>query len=368
MFQSEEAGARRRLSLHPALRDAFQVTRCALSAFGDDNGPRLAAALAYYTLFALFPLLLLLISLIGFLLEAGWPVAVDAQEYVFNLVRQALPQAQELVINSVKAVQAARGRMGIVGLAVLLWSASNLFHQLDIALDTIWAGQARRSLRATAQRRLLSMGLVIIAGGLLLASTVVDTVLDLLTRYTYRLPGAALFWQIVPSIISAALVAFVFGLLYRLLPDVVVSWRQIWPGAVAGGVAWEVLKQGFSFYATRANWTAVYGPVAGFIALLTWLYLSAQVLLLGAEFSACYTRLLEGRRRPVSLDGAPAPQPGPLAPSEVVPATAEGNRAGFRRGTVIGVAGAAGFLTVAGLALATRHLLGRRGGRRGGKR
>lgn len=295
-------------SLRLAFTDLGTITRRAFVGFGNHECAQRSAALAYYAMFSMFPLLLLSISFIGFLLEAGVPVAVDAQTAVLQGVEQTLPQAMNLVEGIITTTRRARGGTGLVGLIVLAWSASNIFTHARLALNAIWETGLPQGIGGVLRLRLNALGMVIGTGLLLIVSTVATTSLEVAAKYASRLPFSDTLWPLALPVILAGMTVLVFGFLYRFVPRAPLRWADVWPGAIVGGTSWEVLKKAFVWYATSAaDWGAIYGPVAGVIALLLWLYLSAQVFLYGAEFAAAYSQLLREKHLPVPSPVETAP-------------------------------------------------------------
>jgi membrane protein len=280
-------------SLQLAIADIVSVTRRAFIEFGQDQMAQRSAALAYYAVFSIFPLLLLAISLIGFMLEFGVPVAMDAQTIVLDGVDQALPEAKELVQQIILTTRRTRGGIGLVGLIVLAWSASNVFTQIRLALNEVWDVGLPQGLGGLLRLRLRALGMAFSTGFLLFIATLSDTILELIARYVTRLPLSDLLWLLGRPVLLAGMTTVLFAVIYRFLPRATLSWADVWPGAIVAAVGWEMLKRGFVLYTTTvADWSAVYGSIGSVIGLLLWLYLAAQLLLFGAEFSAAYSRLL----------------------------------------------------------------------------
>jgi membrane protein len=284
-------------SLRRALADIVTISTRAFVNFGIHECAQRSAALAYYAFFSLFPLLLLTISILGFMLEAGVPAAVDAQTLVFDAVDRTLPEAKELVEQIVLTTRRNRGGLGLVGLIVLAWSASNMFTHARLALNTIWNTGLPRGIGGVMRLRLAALGMAVGVGVLLILATLSDTILTLVAQFFTHLPWSDTLWFLGRPLLLASITVVLFAALYRFLPRAPLRWADVWPGAIVGGVGWEVLKRGFVWYTTSiANWTAIYGPITGVIGLLLWLYLSAQVLLFGAEFAASYRQLLHEKR------------------------------------------------------------------------
>jgi len=250
---------------------------------------------------------------------------------------------------------------------VLAWSASNIFTQARLAFNAVWDTGLPHGLGGVLQLRLKALGMTVSTGLLLFIATLSDTILQFIARYVTRLPWSGTLWPLGRPLLVATTTVLIFTLLYRFLPRNPPRWADVWPGAIMAGVGWEVLKRGFVWYTTSvADWTAVYGPVTGVIGLLLWLYLSAQVLLFGAEFSAVYSRVTTEEPQPAPIPVEPVePPPGELEAVSVsveVSRGEEAQRPGLARGTAAGLVGAgvAGGLAIVGLLAAGRRLLSRR--------
>ncbi len=341
-------------SLRLALIDIITITRRSFVNFGEHECTQRSAALAYYALFSIFPLLLLSVSLLGLLLDAGVPIAMDAQGVVFEAVEQTLPEATDMVESILLTTRKASGSTSLVSLIVLVLSASNLFGHIRLALNVIWDTDAPQGIGGALLLRVKAMGMVIATGFLLVIFTIINTSIDLVAQYAARLPWSDTLWPLALPLILTSTTVLLFALLYRFLPRAPLDWGDVWPGAIVGGVGWEVLKKGFVWYtATRANWGAIYGSIASVIALSLWLYLSAQVMLFGAEFAAAYSRLLRARNA----------VPLTLAEEEVLIEPIETReQASLARGTAVGLvgAGAAVVLMLLGVVAAGWRLLTRR--------
>jgi uncharacterized BrkB/YihY/UPF0761 family membrane protein len=201
--------------------------------------------------------------------------------------------------------------------------------------------------------------MVIGTGILLMALTIVNTSLDLVAVYATRLPWSDTVWPLALPVLMASGTVLLFTMLYRFLPRAPLDWSDVWPGAIVGGIGWEVLKKGFVWYAgTMADWGAIYGSIASVIALSLWLYLSAQVVLYGAEFSAAYSRLIRDKSAVAFIPVEKEPL---VEPDEALPDETE-KRTSLARGTAVGLvgAGAAGGLLIVGLVASGWRLLTRR--------
>ncbi len=268
------------------VRHLWQVLQRAVVLFRrHDVGVR-AAALAYYSLLSLFPLLLLMISLFS-----RWLSTATAVDVVFQAAAQVIPVLPPEFNRTLRQVLAVRGPVNAVAGITLLWSASSLFNALTSALDRIWSGDRGR---AFWEHRLLSLGLVLGVVVLFFLSSLLGLALSLIPRLvTLLVPiRAELFWwgwQFVPPLVSLTVDVVLYALLYRFIPSRTAPWPAVWAGALVAGLGWNAVKVGFGWYLTRfARYGLVYGTLASLVAFLIWVYLSGFVLLLGAVLGAAW--------------------------------------------------------------------------------
>jgi membrane protein len=183
----------------------------------------------------------------------------------------------------------------IVGVVLLLLGASGLFGELQDSLNTIWnVKQAPgQGFMATLKNRVLSFGMVLVIGFLLLVSFVVSTALSVLGTFFQGLlpgPGYALLFQVLNIIVSLLVVTLLFALIYKVLPDVDISWKDVWVGGLVTALLFTVGKYLISLYLARSTTTSAYGAAGSLVVILLWVYYSAQILFLGAEFTQVYAR------------------------------------------------------------------------------
>lgn len=251
----------------------YQLWR-ALARFSK-QGTREAAALSYYAIFSLFPLMLLLLILIGTVLG---PAA--AHDQITDVLRLFLPAStSDFIQENIAEALRQRSGFGIIAGVTLLWSALGLFSGLSSALSRTFRDTNPRN---TWQQRLFGLVIVLALGALLLASlatTVIFGLIDLVVFYrsaSWITMGAL----IIPLSLSVAIFAF----LYRFVPRRRVRWDAIWVAAFVGGGTWEVAKRLFAWYLDNlASYNTVYGPVATLIITMFWIYITAILVLLGAE-------------------------------------------------------------------------------------
>lgn len=268
--------------------NAIQVTwnflRELAASFNADRVPFLAAAISYFTFFSLFPLILGLIAIAGYLLAPE-----EATQRVLDFVVRAFPAQEAFLRSTLEAVVAARGGIGLFALLTLLWAGKNIFSTLALAIDIIWDAPPTGGFVFLLQRNLIALGFAIaIGGGMLVAAALYWAVLAALA---FEIPILGLQPKDIPGIVPLLMNLLPVGLvtlsliaMYRFLPSQRVSFRQIAVGAIAAALIWEVLRRLFGWYlSTFGRFNEVYGPATSVIVFLFWLYLSAVIFLLGAE-------------------------------------------------------------------------------------
>ncbi|MDQ4076892.1 MAG: YihY family inner membrane protein [Chloroflexota bacterium] len=260
--------------------------------YGNDHVTRLAAALAFYTFTAFFPLLLVLIAIIGYALSAGWPAAQNARELVIQNVTAQLPAAQDMLQRSFQNAMQSGGTLGFVGILTGLWTASNIFAQLDEAFDVIFDIVPRdKSLMEKIKRRAYAALFVILIAVLLLASLIISTMVSTATGIVQTLPGGAWLGWILNILLTLIFGALVFAALFRYVPDKKVTWKAAFVGGIFTAVTWQIGRELLTWWlGTRSGPTA--GTVVGAVlAFLLFIYYGAVILLLGSEVTATYDEL-----------------------------------------------------------------------------
>jgi membrane protein len=260
--------------------------RGAARAWWDDDCTRLGASLAYYTLFAIAPVLLMATAIAGMVFG---PAAVRGE---------IVAQLDELVgRNGALAVEsllegASRRPTGIlatlVGSIAFLVAATGAFLELQVALNTIWRVKPRPTghLYAFVIDRVRSFGLVVAIGFLLLVSLTVTAALAALSAWLFKLsPANATFWTILNTLISLTVTTGLFALLFRFLPDVRLRWRDVATGAGVTAVLFTVGQQVIGLYLGQGGVASAYGAAGSVMVLLLWVYYSCQIVLFGAEFT-----------------------------------------------------------------------------------
>lgn len=276
-----------------------------------DRAPRLAAALAFYTTLSLAPLLLVVISVAGLLFGRE---AVQGE--VLNQLRGVTgPDGAQAIQDMLAAASqpAESALASVIGLLTLAFGAAGVVWQLKDALNTIWEvpDDPAQSWGAMLRERLVSFALVLGVGFVLLASLVISTAMATISGYLHSavLPGSDAIWMVLNFVLSFAVVALLFALIFKFVPDVTVRWSDVWIGALGTAVLFEIGKHLLSFYLGRAGVSSAYGAAGSLAVLLVWIYYAAQILFFGAEFTQVYARRFGSRIQPAAARRRGAPEP-----------------------------------------------------------
>lgn len=259
----------------------------------EDRAPQLGAALAYYTVFSLAPLILVLLAIIGVLFRhdpSGAWTRMTAQMSYF-LDKSALDVVQGI---AQKASQPGKSLIAtIIGVALAIFGASGVFGQLQDALNTVWKVKAKPGLgmKGFLRARFLSFTMVAGVCFLLLVSLVIEGLLKGFSHWvqTHVAGGLALAGSIYAAFDLAAII-LLFAMMFKYLPDVKVRWRDVWMGSAITAVLFIIGKWALGLYLGSGAAASAYGAASSLITLLLWIYYSSQIFLFGAEFTQVYAR------------------------------------------------------------------------------
>ncbi|MEA2695685.1 MAG: rane protein [Acidobacteriota bacterium] len=257
----------------------------------DDDVFSLGAALAYYTVFSLAPLLLVAISVAG--------LVYGRQAVQGQLVGQIQGMVGKQGAEAVQTMLAHNWRTGsgilptIIGVVTILFGVSGVFGQLQTSLNKIWevAPKADRGIKGFLKSRFLSFGMVIGIGFLLLVSLVVSAALSAVSTYAIGLvPGLKVLFTILSFVVSFAVITLLFAMIFRYLPDAKVSWEDVWVGSAATALLFTVGKTLIGLYLGKSSVASAYGAAGSLVVVLLWVYYSSQILFLGAELTQVYAK------------------------------------------------------------------------------
>ncbi len=256
-----------------------RVTGRAIKNYAEDRGNQMAAAISYYTLFSLVPVFILIVAIFGLVLRDA-----ELQQRVIDALVEALPLPEGEVADVVNGAADLAPTFALVSFIGALWTSGALSAALRTSLNV--AFEARRS-RPAIRGKLIDYTLLPILGIPVLGGVVISAGWRIIQQRTEDLPLAARFewvWEFATLGTSLTLTFIAFSLLYWLAPNRTVRFRYIWPGALFAALAFEGLKYGFGIYlANFGNYDVVYGALGGVVVLLFWVFLSANILILGAE-------------------------------------------------------------------------------------
>jgi membrane protein len=304
----------------------------------EDKASRLSAALAYYTIFSLAPMLLIILAVTSFF----WSREV-VQDQILSQV-QGLVGAEGRTFISDMLTTASNPAKGvfatIVGVITLLWGALGVFNELHNALNSIWEVEEEEeqeqgfvgAIKKLLFGRLLSFGMILGIGFLLLVSLVISAGLSAVQETMGNaIPLSEILLQILNLIISIGVITVLFAFIFKFLPDAEIAWRDVWLGAFVTALLFSLGKFLIGLYLGNSTVGSSFGAAGSLVLLLLWIYYSAQILMFGAEFTQVYANQLgskivpegeEAAARPAATPGrgqAPAPR---LQPQLAAPAAA----------------------------------------------
>ena len=293
----------------PGALSLWQLVRKSAVAWSDDYASSMGAALAYYTLFSLAPLLLLVIAIAGVVFGAdaargqivaqmGGLIGSEGATAVQGLLKSASEPAKSTIAS-------------IISVITLIIGATSIFAELQSDLDRIWRAPEvvkPSGIWVLLRTRLLSFGLIVSMGFLLLVSLVVSAGLAAVgTWWGAWFGGWVITLQIVNQVVSLVFVTILFGMMYRILPSVRVAWQDVWHGALATGILFTIGKYAIGLYLGKAGVQSGFGAAGSIVVLLVWVFYSAQIFLLGAEFTWLYAHHHGSKvNEPIPATGAPA--------------------------------------------------------------
>jgi membrane protein len=257
----------------------------------EDRAPRLGAALAFYTVFALAPGLIVIIALAALLLghEAAQGQIIDE---VQDLIGVAGAQAIQAAIESARSAGSSLVATGL-GVLTLLFGLWGVFGELQDALNTIWGVTARpwRGVIGAVKERFWSFTMVVGIGFLLLVSLAASAWLAAVGKFFAQLsPLPVAMMETANALLSFVTITLMFAVIYKLLPDVKITWQNVWVGAAVTALLFTIGKSLIGLYLGRSTVASVYGAAGSLIVILLWIYYSAQVVFFGAEFTKVYSR------------------------------------------------------------------------------
>lgn len=271
--------------------NSFGLFKQTFSEWLEDKAPQLGAALAYYTVFSLAPLILVLLAIIGWIFQndpaGAWKKVTEQMSYFLD--KSAVDVVQNI---AQQAAQPTKGLLAtMIGILLALFGASGVFGQLQDALNTIWGVKAKPGAGLLGFLRLRFLSFAMVGGVcfLLLVSLTLQSVLRGFSHYVQAvLPGGIVIAMAVYWIFDLAVVILLFAIIFKFLPDAKIQWRDVWIGAIMTAILFAIGKWALGLYLGSGSAASAYGAASSLITLLLWVYYSSQILLFGAEFTQVY--------------------------------------------------------------------------------
>ncbi len=267
-----------------------------------DNCVRLGASLSYYTLFSLFPLILVVLAIVRIVLVNS----DTARDAIVAGLSNVTGGFRDDFMTALDAAAKTRRTSGIIGTVTLVLGASWVFGELMSAFNIIWdverpaGGGPLEFLRSTV----FSFALVLAVAFLLLVSMVVNAALAALAAFARALPGGVIVSGMTQVALTLIVLTVIFALLFKFVPRTYVAWRDVWIGAALTAISWSILQLAIAYYIALSSYKN-YGAIGSILALVAWVYLSSQVVFLGAEFTSVFARH-HGSRAAKSPSDVPA--------------------------------------------------------------
>jgi membrane protein len=295
--------------LRPTLKQWWQLAKQAVVSWSDDYAPSMGAALSYYSVFSMAPLLLIVISVAGLVFGEEAARGELFGQLAGLMGTEAAKTMESLLVSVNKPAQGIVST--IIGIAVLLIGATTVFGELQNALDRIWRAPARpdqSGLWTLLHTRLLSFGMVLGIAFLLMVSLVLGAVVSALGKWWGdALIGWEITAQVINVVVGFALTTGVFAMIYKLMPRVQVRWYDVWIGAAVTALLFTVGRFLIGLYIGKSGVASSFGAAGSLIVIFVWVYYSAQVFLMGAEFTWLFAKQYGSMRDLPGDATAPAP-------------------------------------------------------------
>jgi membrane protein len=293
--------------LRAKLGDLGGIFVKSVSGWVDHSASSLGAALAFYTLFSVAPVLIIALTVAGYFFGPH-----TAETELLGQLRDLTGDAGADAVRSVLASAQYSDRKGlaaVAGVVTLIVGATSVFGELQHALDVIWSSTRTPDSGwwDMLRRRLLSFGMVLGVGFLLLVSLIVSAVLAAFGGWLEaRVPGVAVTLPILDVMVSLGMTVVLFAMIYKYIPRETIAWRDVWIGAAVTAFLFAVGKSLIGFYLGRSSFSGAYGAAGSLVVLLMWVYYSAQIFLLGAEFTRAFAYSRGSRVSPMGALNAAA--------------------------------------------------------------
>jgi len=284
------------------IRAAWRVLYAAVEELVADDGLVLAASIAFFTIFSLGPVLLLVVAIAGLVFSADLTRAEIQNQFELLMGAESAQLIGDVIS---RAGQGASGRAAVISVGTLIAGATGVFAQLKAALNKVWGGQIqpekpRKTLMRLLWGRVVSFAMILVRAFVLLASLVVSAALSAFARWSSGLvPEQEVFVRVANAGVSFAVLTLLFAAALKILPDAVIAWRVVWFGGAVTAVLFTIGKELIGAYLGQGSVASVYGAAGSLIVILLWVYYSSIIFLFGAEVTQLTARELGWRLEPV---------------------------------------------------------------------
>lgn len=283
------------------MKRVFDLLKQTFSEWQEDKASRLAAALAYYTVFSLAPLVIIIVGLISFFFDQK-----TAGQYLVEQTQSLVGQQNGELIQSIiqnNSRPSSSLIATVIGVGTLLFGATGVFAQLQDSLNTVWGVAPRpdKGFRQIIETRFTSLTVVLGIGFLLLVSLSVSIFLSALNNRLFGwIPDYLAAGQVLNFVVSFGVITLLFAMIFKLLPDVEIEWSDVWMGATVTALLFVLGKSVLSYYIGSQSFDSTYGAAGSLLVLLLWVYYSVQIFLFGAEFTQVYAKRYGSRLLPTA--------------------------------------------------------------------
>lgn len=275
-------------------KEAFSILQQTVNEWLEDRAPMLGAALAYYTVFSLAPLLVISIAIAGFVLGQE-----AAHGQIFAQMRALIGDDGARAMQDMVQSASSKPTTGIIatvtGLVTLIFGASGVFGQLQTSLNIIWGVEPKpgRGVKGIVKDRFLSFSFILVVGFLLLVSLLLSAAITFVATWVGGVAvGTEVLAHVVNIVLSLGIITLLFALVFKFLPDAKIAWHDVWIGAFITALLFSIGKFALGLYLGSSSVGSSFGAAGSLIVLLVWVYYSAQILFFGAEFTQVYANRL----------------------------------------------------------------------------
>ena len=271
------------------VKAVFGLGKETVAQWSEDKCARLGAALSYYTIFAIPPLFVIVIFIASLVFDEN-----DVRSSLFGQVGGLVGEKGAGAIESALSASNPEKKgmwASLLAVLTLLVTSTGLFIELQSALNSIWGVESKpgQGIKGFIKNRLLSFAMIVCIGFLLLVSLILSAAVSAVSKYfSVLVPGLDVLWAIVNFVVSLGVIAVLFAMIFKVLPDVKIAWRDVWVGAALTALLFTVGKFLLGLYLGQNSAVSAYGAAGSIVLILLWVYYSAQILFFGAEFTQVY--------------------------------------------------------------------------------